>query len=1475
MALFGRTRFLVLAAFLLGTQLAMAAPAINYLPAPVDVTPAIAGSWVDVDVSLYVPPGATGVLVLYHNPSGFDRAYGIRRNGSTDSWQTEVEAPSGAQGWLMTGLDPNGGFEVYTGSTSVRTYLLGYTMEGVTFFTNRVQKTIGFLNSWRDVNISADTGVDTAIGAIFTVTNDSFGQNQFGLRKKGSSDDRVRELDSKGSTLGLVGVDASEVAEFQVDDSDVDLFLVGYVTHGAVFFTNGVNKSTSNTGSYQNVDITSDVASRANGAFLEIYNSGGAKHRTALRRNGASNDLYRDHMHGFAAVGIDAGDVFQQKIESTSMDLYLMGYSLDPKVNYRSIGGALDYTAGSVSATAGSPTVTGTGTSWRSANRGRGDRIRIDLTDYVILSADSETQLTLTSPFLGATGSAKPYTISRHYSSLPAWENCVDGGPCSFFPVASANLVADDRFEVGIVYNDSVFTAGVVIDGATTDGSHRIALTAAEGNRHSGVAGTGVVVRSAAAAAAVDVRDDFVTVEWLELSGSSGGTAGVAVSGLAAANQIVVRNNVIHGMTLDGLENSSSTTKLDFYDNILYAMARSGVRLTQPPVQGRLFNNTVFNCASYGFQGVAGTGTVLKNNLAHSNLPGDYGMSPISSTSSNNLAGDATGVSHSPAGFGLDSLPLGSLQFVSTTPGAEDLHVAGGSIAQGRGETLTWLFRDDIDGTLRTNPWDAGADEVGTLGGVPTMSSAANQIFATGSSVQVASTITISEDPLTTTITALEDIRIRIPADFHMRWDETVTMVALGGSASSRVALNVKAYEDFGETVVLDVLADFLSGENLVVSGLRFLSFTAPSPPDYLELEVENDGIASAFDTRTIEVRANGNVTISSERDQRFTVGSPPRLAETVFVTDGSPASFINTTGDIRITIPGALAMEWDSLVGSVSLSGSAAAKVDPNPVYETLTTVRFNVTANFLAGEFVAISELQLKNFTAVSAPSSLSVDVGGAGDTDDKLIAIDVAADVPVFTATATDSEVVVEWVDPSFGDCAFVRVRARDDGLPPSISDRAIADLACSLGAKRSIPDSGLVNGNLYHYAVFVEDSTAGLTPGKFVKARPFSNVGTIQWAYSTGATSLAPPGLRLNPPASFVYAVSNDAILHSMVGGPAGGTWPGPWIPYRLGGPAQARPPVVAFPVGSPAIHPAAFLGAQDGNVYAIDAINGTPTWVAPIASMVQAAPAGHFSYYFPGAHDVVMTGTRNSSGPNTIEALQVHSGLPAWTYDDTATYGGTGKDLGIVSASLTVDYPNARAYFASRKGTGGNGSPDTLWCISFTASAPAYQWSLDVGNVDGAPVLYGGVLYVGNNAGIVYAVDAASGAVNWSRNLNDGTIKGYVFPHFGTPNVFVATSNRIWSIADNGLSSTINWSVPAATIPGPSTPTYVPGTGKLLVGSSDGKLYQIDVASPLTPTNVTLGIGGSVVGPPTYDILTNTLYVGSDEGVIYAVRFPLP
>ena len=146
----------------------------------------------------------------------------------------------------------------------------------------------------------------------------------------------------------------------------------------------------------------------------------------------------------------------------------------------------------------GSATVTGIGTQWVTANRGRGDYITITgQGTYTILGVWSETALALTQAFSGTSGTYS-YTIGRQFADLVSWEDCVDGPPgvaCPYFPVVSASLVADDRREVGIAYKDSVFTAGanvvVLIDGSTTDANHTITLTADDGNRHLGVAGNG------------------------------------------------------------------------------------------------------------------------------------------------------------------------------------------------------------------------------------------------------------------------------------------------------------------------------------------------------------------------------------------------------------------------------------------------------------------------------------------------------------------------------------------------------------------------------------------------------------------------------------------------------------------------------------------------------------------------------------------------------------------------------------------------------------------------------------------------------------------------------------------------------------------------------------------------------------------------------------------------------------------------
>src|SRR5436309_9954926 len=114
----------------------------------------------------------------------------------------------------------------------------------------------------------------------------------------------------------------------------------------------------------------------------------------------------------------------------------------------------------------------------------------------------------------------------------------------------------------------------------------------------------------------------------------------------------------------------------------------------------------------------------------------------------------------------------------------------------------------------------------------PTMASAANQVFVVGQAPTTISPITVTEGA-TATITAANDIRIRIPATFNMSWNTALTTATLTGSAAGKVSPTV-SYEDGGKSRVLNVTGNFGAGQQVVVSGLEYQSFTAPSAADSL-----------------------------------------------------------------------------------------------------------------------------------------------------------------------------------------------------------------------------------------------------------------------------------------------------------------------------------------------------------------------------------------------------------------------------------------------------------------------------------------------------------------------------------------------------------------------------------------------------------------------------------------------------------------
>jgi len=272
------------------------------------------------------------------------------------------------------------------------------------------------------------------------------------------------------------------------------------------------------------------------------------------------------------------------------------------------------------------------------------------------------------------------------------------------------------------------------------------------------------------------------------------------------------------------------------------------------------------------------------------------------------------------------------------------------------------------------------------------VSSASDQTFWVGKAPTAVSTITVAEGT-SPSITATNDIRIRIPAGFAMSWDTLDVAATIAGGGAAKVASTV-TYEDAGKTLVLDVLSGFVAADTITIANLSFLDFTAASGTDNLELEVDNAGTVAAEDDKTIEILAGGTPTISSELDQSFRVGDPPVSNSTITVRADAAAPTITAANDIRIRIPFGFNMQWDVADVSAQILGTGAAKVSSTVGYEDSgRTLVIDVLTDFDPGDLITVSELSFVNFTSASLDDNLELEVGNDGQvsaTDDKVIFI-----------------------------------------------------------------------------------------------------------------------------------------------------------------------------------------------------------------------------------------------------------------------------------------------------------------------------------------------------------------------------------------------------------------------------------------------------------------------------------------------------
>ena len=268
-------------------------------------------------------------------------------------------------------------------------------------------------------------------------------------------------------------------------------------------------------------------------------------------------------------------------------------------------------------------------------------------------------------------------------------------------------------------------TTAVYIDGWTSGPDNYIKIYTTPDARHNGKWDEGKYRRASYGYGGFGLSESFVIIDGLQLFGTLSGNfypVLISISTNSRNSLIEISNNIFNadysglsGYPYNGYGIYQSPYggyfKGNFYNNIFYNLKSPGgsfpVGLRGASIN--FYNNTIYNC-DYTTQNQV-SGILAKNNLI-SNTP--YPFNGFTTGSDYNVT-DTT----APIGSGTHNSINARIDFVSTTPGSEDLHIketSYGVIDKGVNlSTDTSLsFNTDIDGTTRTGMWDAGADELPT-----------------------------------------------------------------------------------------------------------------------------------------------------------------------------------------------------------------------------------------------------------------------------------------------------------------------------------------------------------------------------------------------------------------------------------------------------------------------------------------------------------------------------------------------------------------------------------------------------------------------------------------------------------------------------------------------------------------------------------------------------------------------------------------
>jgi outer membrane protein assembly factor BamB len=240
--------------------------------------------------------------------------------------------------------------------------------------------------------------------------------------------------------------------------------------------------------------------------------------------------------------------------------------------------------------------------------------------------------------------------------------------------------------------------------------------------------------------------------------------------------------------------------------------------------------------------------------------------------------------------------------------------------------------------------------------------------------------------------------------------------------------------------------------------------------------------------------------------------------------------------------------------------------------------------------------------------------------------------------------------------------------------------------------------------------------------------------------------------------------------------------------------------------SPAIaNGVVYIGTDDGNVYALDAVTGALRWSYTIGFAIGSSPAVANGMVYFGSYANYCAPKCSFGGK--LFALDALTGALKWSY----AWGNTPRNSSDSSPTVV----NGVVYIDS----------DKLYALD--ALTGSLKWSYATGTSSAfSPAVANGIVYVDSDK--LYALDAVIGSLKWSYSTTAGDVltsspavaNGVVYVHSSYPQYVAYSYNYLYAL--NARTGALNWSYYTGGFF--SSSSVAVANGVVYVGSGDFDVF---------------------------------------------------